>query len=172
MNDEENDNDDDVNDDSDDGRLLLKAPIDVRTLEKGHDYDPIELGLMTNVKPTDRRYSLLLMKLVDRINFDIEVLGLQLSVCTYHNMIRVNTDSQAIRYHDKEATNSLVRMARNAQRIGTRIDARNLNSDEENTRLRLMFLWGHRVSAAYSDPQRVKPATDTDQKKIEGKHNV
>jgi hypothetical protein len=123
-------------------------PVSPSVVQKGDDFDPMEMGLIASRK--DKALALLRAK--DDIDGWIStgLGGKKWSVCIRGDLIHINTDSEAITYHDRQAEAGIAKLARNARALVERIDHGALDSDDRERLHRTRAIRAMQAQAARS----------------------
>jgi hypothetical protein len=125
-----------------------KYPIDVATLTKGHDIDCEVLGILTTPRDSSRR-SLELLMIRDEIQRQADGAGICVSLIVKgHHLIRVQTDSEAAQYHDRQSRNAVRKLGRQAHMLRANVDRSRLTDEEKESHARAVARRGMQYLAA------------------------
>ncbi len=105
-------------------------PLDVTTLEKGHDYLAEDLGAVMPTARKSSEYAFRLLAVIARIKHDIEALGLRMSVRVHRGLIHVMTDAEASSYHAAGADRARRSIGRHVHALHSRVDTAELTTEE------------------------------------------
>jgi hypothetical protein len=129
-------------------------PIDIHSVEKGHEYDVCKI---MQHPPSSQSGRLELLMLRDLFQRKADEAGLCLSFRVRgSSIIRAMTDAEASRYHDRSAGNAVARLGRQVRRLAVSVDRSRLTADEQQTHDQSL---GHRALQYFAARRPTKTLT-------------
>lgn len=124
-------------------------PIPAEELTKGTTLTAarlIELGAMSG-DPTSARWAFRLLRLRDEIQSKSAHEGKPLSVRILKGGLHINTDAEAVEYHNDRGENGLVMVRRQVAMLAKAVDPSRLSPAEQARHDRSLCLWGARMAS-------------------------
>jgi hypothetical protein len=106
----------------------------------------IELGAMSG-DPRSAQWAFRLMRLRDEIQQNSARAGAPLSVRIFKGGLHINTDAEAVGYHNDRGENGLAMVRRQVGMLSQAIDPAMLSSSEQARLDRALCVWGARMAA-------------------------
>lgn len=125
-------------------------PWDVSLLERGHSYDPVEMGLITGARPGTTEYQLRLLVVVKQLLDESARRGLNLPIRSKGALIRVMTDSEASDHYNRLSRKNLRGMNQQLLNMGSLVRTAPLTEEERDTHMRNTAILSMVVTAANS----------------------
>lgn len=122
-------------------------PLDWTTLQKGDDVPAERVSAITGVALDHPRFPFALLALRDFVVRESGRCGRPLSVCTRRQGLHINTDSEAVGYHDNGAKKSQRAMFRSLYMLSHAIDVSKLTNYEQSRHTRALVVWGAKAAA-------------------------
>lgn len=122
-------------------------PLDWTTLRKGQDLTASQVAEATGVRSDHPRFPFAVLGLRDFIHRASADGGKPLSVCVRKGGLHINTDSEAIGYHDGRAKQNQRGIFRQLYMLSKAIDPAALTSEEQQRHTRALCLWGAKAGA-------------------------
>lgn len=129
--------------------LVAWPPIPETELFKGNTLTPDrlrELGAISG-DPTSAKWAFALLRIRDEIQAKSAHAGKPLSVRVHKGGLHINTDSEAVQYHDARGENSLMSVRRQVSMLAKVVDPSKLSSAEQQKHDRALCVWGARMAA-------------------------
>ena len=122
-------------------------PLDWRKLSKGQTLSADQCAEATGVSRTHPRFPFALLSLRDYIMRQSAMEGTPYSVRVVDGGLHINTDSEAVGYHDNRAKINQRGIFRQLYMLNKAIDPTKLSSDEQQRHTRALCVWGAKVGA-------------------------
>ena len=116
-------------------KIWLQWPAHPSLVKKGDDFEPEAMGLF-DAPPMDllrrKSKSLAMLKAAHVIDgwISSDQNGRKWSICIRGDMVHVNTDSEALIYHNWQAGLGIDKLSRHTAALSHRVDAGNLSADD------------------------------------------
>ena len=144
-----------------------KYPIDIERLTKGQDYD-LEAAGVLRTKATSRRRQLELLNICQHVQRMCDAAGMCMSLRVVGDRcIRVMTDDEAARYHDRHAAGAVRKLGQQAFRLRANVDASALTEEGRKEHERAVAHRAMQYLAARAPIGRLRQLHGADLRKIE-----
>lgn len=134
-------------------------PIPEPELVKGNTLTAerlIELGAMSG-DPLSGKWAFRLIRLRDEIQAKSAKNGTPLSLRILKGGLHINTDAEAVGYHDGRGENGLQTVKRQVQMLATAVDPSKLTSADQSRLDRSLVVWGARLAALKRATKNIPP---------------
>jgi len=119
----------------------------------------IELGAISG-SPDSAQYAFRLLDLRDELMSQAKAKGTPLSIRVQRGGLHINTDPEAVQYHNTRGENGISMVKRQVSALATVVDASLLSSAERAVHDRRLCVWGARMASLR------KASKATEQEKI------
>jgi hypothetical protein len=122
-------------------------PLDWKQLVKGQTLTADQCADASGVRKDHRRFPFALLSLRDFIMRQSAMAGTPYSVRVVDSGLHINTDSEAVGYHDNRAKINQRGIFRQLYMLNKAVDPTKLSSDEQQRHTRALCVWGAKVGA-------------------------